>query len=101
MNRSIRAALALAGVVVSSLNSRAISLNDIQLWSGSGTNRAALVIEWSSPEVFNDTTVAAPLADKTMVWGFRFNGTTNATAMINGALHSDPRLYAVEDNSFG
>jgi len=94
-------ALALAGALVSSPSSRAISLDDIQLWGGSGTNRAALVIQWSSPEVFNDTTVPAPLADKTMVWGFHFNGTTNATAMVNAVLAADPRLYAVESNTYG
>src|SRR5580704_9949630 len=27
--------------------SPAISLDDIQLWTGSGTNRAALVVEWN------------------------------------------------------
>jgi hypothetical protein len=50
---------------------RAISLDDIQIWTGSGTNRAALVIEWNSPEVYNNTTVSAPIANKTLVWGYR------------------------------
>src|SRR5580658_10230086 len=43
-------------------NAGAISLDDIQLWSGSGTNRSALVIEWNSPELLNQTSVAAPVA---------------------------------------
>ena len=50
---------------------RAISLDDIQIWTGSGTNRAALVIEWNSPEVYNNTTVSAPIANKTLVWDYR------------------------------
>ena len=64
-------ALATAGFALVS-TVRAISLDDIQIWTGSGTNRAALVIEWNSPEVFNNTTVSAPIANKTLVWGYRF-----------------------------
>jgi hypothetical protein len=101
MKRISVVALALAGAFINVISTRAIALDDIQLWSGSGTNRAAFVIEWSSPEVFNATTVPAPLADKTMVWGFRFNGTTNATAMLNAIIKADPRLYVIEDNTYG
>src|SRR5271156_2792806 len=60
----------------------AISLDDIQLWTGSGTNEAALVIEWNAPLIFNYTTAPAPLANKTMVWGYRFNGTATGTQML-------------------
>jgi hypothetical protein len=74
----------------------AISLDDIQIWTGSGTNRAALVIEWNSPIVFNNSTVAAPIANKTLVWGYRFNGTATGIQMFNAILGTDPRLYAVE-----
>lgn len=94
-------ALALAGIFGLSHGAAAINLDDILLWSGSGTNRAALVVEWSSPEVFNQTTVPAPLADKTMVWGYRFNGTATGTQMLDAVLRADPRLYVIEDNSFG
>ena len=62
-------ALATAGFALVS-TVRAISLDDIQIWTGSGTNRAALVIEWNSPEVYNNTTVSAPIANKTLVWGY-------------------------------
>jgi hypothetical protein len=71
-------------------------LDDIQIWTGSGTNRAALVIEWNSPIVFNNSTVAAPIANKTLVWGYRFNGTATGIQMFNAILGTDPRLYAVE-----
>jgi len=82
--------------------SRAFSLDDIQVWTGAGTNRAALVIEWNTPEVFNYTTVPAPVANKTLVWGYRFNGTVNGTQMINSIRAADPRLYMVEEVfSFG
>ena len=68
--KKVRAALALAGLALA-VNVYAITTNDIQLWTGSGTNRAALVIEWNSPEVYNNTTVSAPIANKTLVWGYR------------------------------
>ncbi|HEY4416751.1 MAG TPA: hypothetical protein VGO57_13760 [Verrucomicrobiae bacterium] len=77
---------------------RAISLDDIQVWTGSGTNRAALVIEWSTPEVFNATTVPAPVTEKTLVWGYRFNGNNvNGSQMLSAILAADPKLYVAEE----
>lgn len=101
MNK-ISLTLALAGAfLVQKLS--AISLDDIQLWTGSGTNRAALVIEWNSPEVLNQTTVPALVANKTLVWGYRFNGNATGTQMFNAIVAADPRLYAVEhvDPNYG
>jgi len=92
--------LALAGCALAG-NLGAITTNDIQLWTGSGANQAALVIEWNSPEVLNNTTVPAPIANKTMVWGYRFNGTATGTQMFDAILAADPRLYAVIDNTYG
>jgi hypothetical protein len=88
-------ALATAGFALIS-TVHAITLDDIQIWTGSGTNRAALVIEWNSPEVFNNSTVPAPIANKTLAWGYRFNGTATGIQMFNAILATDPRLYAVE-----
>ncbi|MEI9959599.1 MAG: hypothetical protein WDM76_00300 [Limisphaerales bacterium] len=31
---------------------RAVSFSDVQLWAGSGTNQAALVINWDGRHVF-------------------------------------------------
>jgi hypothetical protein len=87
--------LALAGGLFVS-NSSAISLDDIQLWTGSGTNRAALVIEWSTPESLVYSSVPVPVADKTLVWGYRFNGPATATQMFNAIVAANPGLYAVE-----
>src|SRR6516162_470550 len=78
-----------------------ISLNDLQVWAGSGENRAAVVIEWTSPELFNTSTVPAPVAGKTMAWGYRFNGTATGTEMLNAVLAADPKLYVIETNSSG
>jgi hypothetical protein len=95
-NKKIRA---VAGLLIAALlvtgKAQAISLDDIQLWGGSGTNRAALVIEWNSPEIFNYTTVPAPVANKTMVWGYRFNGNATGTQMLDAILAADPKLYVV------
>jgi hypothetical protein len=87
--------LALASLFVA-IKSPATSLNDIQFWVGSGTNRAALVVEWTTPESFGSTTVPAPIADKSLVWGYRFNGTVTGEQMFNAILAADPRLYVVE-----
>jgi hypothetical protein len=81
--------------------SPAISFNDIQFWTGTGTNRAALVIEWSAPESSTYSTVPAPVADKSLVWGYRFNGPATATQMLTAILAADPRLYVVADETWG
>jgi hypothetical protein len=93
--KKISLLLALAGLFLVSKSS-AIPLDDIQLWTGSGTNRAALVIEWNTPIVLNDTTVPAPVANKTLVWGYRFNGSATGTQMFNAIVAANPQLYAVE-----
>ena len=86
--------LALATLFVAAKAS-AVSLDDIQFWVGSGTNRAALVIEWSVPESRIYSTVPAPIADKSLVWGYRFNGKATAAQMFQAIVAADPRLYAV------
>ncbi|MFZ0829201.1 MAG: hypothetical protein WAO02_17450 [Verrucomicrobiia bacterium] len=87
--------LALVSLFVAS-KSPAVALKDIQFWVGSGTNRAALVVQWSAPESFGYTTVPAPIADQSLVWGYRFNGTATGIQMFNAIVTADPRLYAVE-----
>jgi len=100
--KKIRRAPAMAVcALMAGVSVHAITTNDIQLWTGSGTNRAALVIEWNSPQVFNNTTVPAPVANKTMVWGYQFNGEATGTQMLDAVLASDHRLYAVVNNVYG
>ncbi len=91
---------ALAGLFLVS-KSLAVSLDDIRVWAGSGTNRAALVVEWSAPESFGYTTVPAPIADKTFVWGYRFNGTATGSQMLAAIVAVDPKLYVVADETYG
>ncbi|HTB84597.1 MAG TPA: hypothetical protein VK742_13155 [Candidatus Sulfotelmatobacter sp.] len=98
--KKVRFALALAGWFLVS-KSPAISFSDIQLWTGSGTNQAALVIEWSVPQSLTNSIVPVPVADKALVWGYRFNGTANGTQMLDAVLATDPKLYVVESNAPG
>src|ERR1700722_16064695 len=92
-----------AGVAMTALlvvgKTQAISLDDVQLWAGAGTNRAGLVIEWSTPESLTNSTVPVPVTDKTLVWGYHFNGTATGTQILRAILAADPRLYVVESNS--
>lgn len=63
--------------------------DDIVHWTGSGSNRAALVIDW------NDS--STPLA-----WGFRFDGAATGEDMLKAIVIADSRLYAkVQNFSFG
>ena len=82
-----------------------VSLDDIQFWTGTGTNRAALVVEWSAPETFvgafASSSVPAPIANKSLVWGYRFNGTATGTAMLKALLAADTALDSVISLTYG
>ena len=80
--------LELAGVLAFA-HAQGISMNDIQLWTGSGTNRAALVIEWSSPQSLSNSSVPVPIADKTLVWGYHFNGAATGTQMLRAVVAAE------------
>lgn len=70
MRKTIAALLALP---VTCLHAQTLvnSFNDIQFWAGTGTNRAAMVIQW--PDQANPAGV---------VWGYRWNGESTAQQMI-------------------
>lgn len=92
--------LAFAGMLFVS-KAPAISLDEIQFWTGSGTNRAALVVAWTTPESFAYTSVPAPLTNQTLVWGYRFNGSKSGAQMLAAIIATDPRLYGVADMTYG
>jgi hypothetical protein len=102
--KNIIVSLALASLFAAH-KSEAVSLDDIQFWTGIGTNRAALVVEWSTPETFvgpfGSSTVPAPIANKSLVWGYRFNGTNTGTQMLKAILAADPTLAVAINTSFG
>lgn len=60
------------------------SFDDIDFWVGSGSNRAAIAIDW-----FKDSTDQPAL-----VWGFRWDGTATGQTMLNAIITADPRLFA-------
>lgn len=86
-----------------SAQASAFSLEDIKFWAGSGEHRAALLIEWKSPEVLNNTEVRPPSTTQTLAWGYRWEGEATAADLFNSIVAADPRLFAVlsEDTGFG
>lgn len=92
--------IALVAVLISyRVADAAFTFDDITFWAGSptGANRAAMVVHWSAPEVFNlwdeQTPMPAPVTEKVMVWGYRFDGTANAEQMMLAIAQADPCLY--------
>jgi hypothetical protein len=57
------------------------SMDDIQFWTGSGANRAALVIDWNDGKT-----------PESIAWGFRWNGVATGKTMLDAILAADPRL---------
>jgi len=58
-----------------------ISFSDIQYWVGTGSNQAAMVIDW------NDGKDA-------WAWGYRWDGAATGADMIEALVRTDPRLYS-------
>jgi hypothetical protein len=83
----------LLALLAVSVHVRALSLDDVQFWTGSGTNRAALIIHWSAPEVRNNSSVPNPAAEKSIAWGYRWNGDASAQDMFNAIVAADHRLF--------
>ena len=92
--------LALAGLLFVPKSS-AVTLDDLQFWTGSGTNRAALVVAWSAPEAFGFSTVPAPVTNQTLVWGYRFNGSRTGAQMLAAIVAADARLNVIADLTYG
>jgi len=78
----------------------ALTLDDVPLWTGSGQNRAVLAIEWKAPEVINNTSMPAPIANQVMFWGYRFDGTATAQQMFDAIVAADPRLFAATNSGY-
>ncbi|MCL5104948.1 MAG: PEP-CTERM sorting domain-containing protein [Armatimonadetes bacterium] len=90
-NRStitIVAAMALLAMVAGGAG--AFSFSDIDYWVGSGSNQAAIVIDW------NDGINPASLA-----WGYRWTGAATGYDMFNAVVANDPRLFANYENHGG
>lgn len=59
----------------------AFGFDDIPYWIGTGTKRAALVIDWKSGP-----------GPQSLVWGYRFDGDKTGQDMFNAVRAADPRL---------
>lgn len=76
-----------------SVSADTFNFSNIQFWIGTGSNQAALVIDW------NDGKTPESLA-----WGYRWNGTATGLQMIQAVDAADPRLnvfYAFGTFVFG
>lgn len=93
MRTALIAAIVFAAASLS--QAATIAMDDIQFWTGTGSNQAVMAVQWNSPEVFNNSYVPAPVETKTMVWGYRFDGTKTGEDMFNAILAADPHLYAM------
>ncbi|MCW5939340.1 MAG: hypothetical protein KF884_02580 [Fimbriimonadaceae bacterium] len=77
--------------LVSTSNAEAFGFNDITFWAGTGSNRAALVVDWKDQK--------SPPA---LAWGFRFDGTATGEDMLRAIVTSDPLVFAkIASFSFG
>lgn len=66
------------------------TMDDIVFWVGTGTNRAALVLEWHDGK-YPDA----------LVWGYKWDGEATGFDMINEIVKADPLLIAVMGDQWG
>lgn len=72
-------------------SAHAVNFADIRFWAGSGSNRAAVVID------FNDGQ-----SPRSYVWGYRWNGAADGEDALRAIVQADPLLDAIIDQfSFG
>jgi hypothetical protein len=78
--------LACAVAILSVAQSRvlAFSFDDIRYWVGSGSNRAAIAIDWQD----------GSNQPASLVWGYRWNGAATGAQMLSAVVADDPRLFA-------
>lgn len=60
---------------------KSFTFDDIKFWVGSGSNQAAMVIEWHDGKT-----------PDALVWGYRWNGEASGHDMIVAIAKADPRL---------
>ena len=57
-----------------------LPFNDILYWVGTGSNSAEFIVNFAQP-------------DTAFAWGFHFDGTTTAQAMVDAIAAADPRFW--------
>ncbi len=58
-----------------------LGFNNIQNWTGTGSNEAAMVVDWHDGKT-----------PESLVWGYRWNGTATGLQMIQAIDAAEPRL---------
>ncbi|GIX50622.1 MAG: hypothetical protein KatS3mg132_816 [Limisphaera sp.] len=71
-----------------------IALDELAVWSGTGTNRAGWIVVWPAPDRPAGCGDASS-SGRARAWGFRWNGRATVADMVRSVLASDPRLFAV------
>ena len=64
-----------------------LPFSQLLYWVGSGSNSAEFIVNFAQP-------------DTAFAWGYRFDGTTTAQAMIDAIAAADPRFWTVGTPSF-
>ncbi|AMV29871.1 hypothetical protein VT84_36090 [Gemmata sp. SH-PL17] len=59
------------------------SLDDVDMWVGTGSNRAAFVVDWKTAS-----------GTSSFIWGYRWDGTATAEDMLRAITGSNTGLYA-------
>ncbi|MBN1855194.1 MAG: hypothetical protein JW829_20855 [Pirellulales bacterium] len=59
------------------------SFADIEFWAGSGSNEAALVVDW----------VENSSSDESLAWGYRWDGNAYGEDILMAIVEADPRLF--------
>lgn len=60
------------------------TMDDIQNWTGTGSKRAALVIQWNDEK-----------NPDAMVWGYKWDGEATGADMLTAIATADPNLFAL------
>lgn len=76
--------------VGSAMAGPATTVDDVVSWTGTGSDRAVIVIDWNNGET-----------DAAMAWGVQFDSTINAATALRAICENDPKLYGVENTGFG
>lgn len=90
LNRRFRFSPAICVVALATGSGLAQTFDNIDFWVGSGSNEAALVIDWNDGKT-----------SESLVWGYRWDGTATGEDMFHAIVTSDDRLFANVSTAFG
>ena len=75
------------------------TINNVQNWTGTGSNRSVLAIQWNMPDSLQQPTGEVTF----LAWGYQWSGTPAPTGldMIEAVAAHDPRLFVVLGEQWG